>query len=315
MVQTRGAPPRPPGAGQASREQRVSIVVTGEAVALDLRPAQLPTRLLAALIDGSLQVAILVSLLVGLSQVSLDGAASAAASLVAVLLALLVYPVAFETLTRGRTPGKMALGLRVVRDDAGPVGFRQAFARGLTGAFLERPGLMLPGLGLGLSFLVQIAHPQGKRIGDVLAGTVVLRERSPRSVGPMAAMPPQLAGWARTLDLSRLPDGLALAARQFVSRASELTPGAREQLGSELAGQIAAVVSPPPPVGTPGAAYLAAVLSERRRRAEEKVAAVPASSAAPLPPADPSAPAAWSRPSPPPADAPVVPQQGFAVPR
>ena len=59
------------------------------------------------------------------------------------MLVFLGYPVAMETLTRGRTLGKMALGLRVVRDDGGPITFRQALVRGLVGLALERPGLFL----------------------------------------------------------------------------------------------------------------------------------------------------------------------------
>ena len=262
----------------------MSIVVTGEAVALDLQPAQLPTRLIAAAIDGVIQVLLLVGMIFGLAQLGLDGAASAAAVFVALLLAFLAYPVTFETLTRGRTPGKMALGLRVVRDDAGPVSFRQSFTRGIAGAFLERPGLLLPGVGIGIAFLVQIGHPQSKRIGDVLAGTLVLRERTPKSAGPAALMPPELAGWAATSDLSRLDDRLAMSARQFVARAGQLTPQAREQLGGDLARQVAAVVSPLPPAGTPGGRYLAAILSERRRRAEvQAMNAPPASVLAPRP--------------------------------
>ena len=58
---------------------------------------------------------------------------------------------------------------------------------------------------------------KGKRLGDFLAGTVVVRERIPAQAMPLAAMPPQLAGWASGLDLSRVPDDLAMAARQYLS--------------------------------------------------------------------------------------------------
>ena len=300
----------------------VSQVVTGEAVALDLRPAGLPSRMLAALLDLALQIAVLLGLgmLAGQLSVQLDGAAATTLSLVLLVVVLVVYPVTFETLTRGRTPGKAALGLRVVRDDGGPIGFRQALVRGLTGAFLERPGVTF----FVAAVICQLVNASGKRIGDILAGTLVLQERVPVRGGAVVGMPPGLAGWAATLDLSRLPDDLALSARQLLSRAPELTPAAREDLGGRLVRAVAAVVSPPPPPGTPGWAYLAAVLAERRRRDEARLqppAAGPArfggaapaavAPAAVAPAAVASAPAP-TPPPPPPVDSP--PAGSFAPP-
>ena len=84
-------------------------------------------------------------------------------------------------------------------------------------------------------------------------------------------MPPPLEGWARSLDLSRLRDDLALSARSFLGRAGDLRPEAREDLGGRLVAAVQAVMSPPPPLGTPGWAYLSAVLAERRRRDGERL--------------------------------------------
>jgi uncharacterized RDD family membrane protein YckC len=241
----------------------VSQLVTGEAVALDLRPAALPSRLLAGVLDALLQFLVLVVLgsLATAISLNLSEAAVQTLSLVVVVAVLIVYPVTFETLMRGRTPGKAAMGLRVVRDDGGPIGFRQALVRGLTGAFLERPGLSLFTLAVATSLL----NDQGKRLGDLLAGTVVLRERVSVRGGRVAAMPPPLAGWAAGLDLSGLPDGLALSIRQFLSRSDELTDAAREELGGKLVRAVTDAVGAPPP-GTPGWAVLSAVLAERHRR-------------------------------------------------
>jgi hypothetical protein len=79
-------------------------------------------------------------------------------------------------------------------------------------------------------------------------------------------MPPPLAGWATGLDLARLPDDLALAARQFLSRAGGMSPQVRDDMGNRLAAAVGSHVTPPPPPGTPTWAYLAAVLAERRHR-------------------------------------------------
>lgn len=253
----------------------MSEVVTGEAVALDLRPARVPSRLIATLIDAAAQFGLFFLLSVVLGAVQVDGAALAALSILSLVLVLIVYPIVFETLWRGRTPGKAAMGLRVVRDDGGPVGFRHALVRGLMACFFERPGLLVPLLGAAIGLLTSLGSERGKRVGDVLAGTFVQRERMPsKAVGAaaMVFMPPPLAAWAQTLDLSRLPDDLALSARQFLGRAGRLDPRAREDLGGRLVGAVAAVVTPPPPPGTPGWAYLSAVLAERRGREEARLA-------------------------------------------
>lgn len=248
-------------------------VVTGEAVALELRPARLPSRLLAALLDVVAQflVLALLVLVAGRLQLEVDAAAEAAISVVVLVTVFLAYPVAVETLWRGRSPGKAALGLRVVRDDGGPIRFRQAFVRGLFGFAVERPGFFLPLLGIFLGVVVQLGSERGKRLGDIVAGTFVLHERVPGRTADVVPMPSPLAHWAASLDLSRLPDALALSAWQFLGRAAQLDPAARDDLGSRLATAVAACVSPPPPAGTPGWAYLAAVLAERRRRDEARL--------------------------------------------
>lgn len=236
-------------------------LVTGEAVALDLPIAGLPSRFVAKMIDSVLQVAIFLILAfpIGIVAGSSSDAAVAALRIVLIVAVVFGYPIAMETLTRGRTLGKMVMGLRVVRDDAGPIGFRQAFTRG---AFAIVDFLT----SFVVSVLTMLLTERSKRVGDLLAGTVVVLERAPKNAPPPVQMPPPLASWAAGLDLSRLDEGLAGSVRQFVGRASQMTPTAREQLGAQLVGAVAAVVMPPAPPGTPGWAYLAAVLAERRRR-------------------------------------------------
>ena len=252
----------------------MSQFVTGEAVALDLRPAALPSRLVAGLIDATAQAGLLavLLLLVGAVNQVASGAAIAALVVIVLLGVLAGYPILFETLWRGRTPGKAAMGLRVVRDDGGPVTFRQALVRGLTGMFVERPGVTL----FAGAVVCSLLNSRSKRIGDVLAGTVVLRERVAVRGGAVAVMPPPLAAWAAEADLAGLPDDLAASVRTFVARSPQLTDAAREELGSQLVAAVAAVVSPPPPPGTPGWAYLAAVLAERRSRAQDRLTPAPA---------------------------------------
>jgi uncharacterized RDD family membrane protein YckC len=277
----------------------VSQLVTGEAVALDLREAALPSRMVAALIDGVVQGVLLTLLLLVFTFAGFSNQAAAASAVIFIIVSVgLLYTVVLETLWKGKTLGKAALGLRVVRDDAGPIGFRQAFVRGLVGFIVERPGFTLYSAGV-ISTLVST---RGKRLGDLLAGTVVIQERVVGTHAFQAVMPPPLATWATTLDLSRLPDELANSVRSFLSRAGQMNDRSRAELGNRLASAVGSVTTPPPPPGTPGWAYLTAVLAERRNRAEQ-LAGVPQSALAwgqqPQYP-----PPAYT--APPPAPAPVV---------
>jgi uncharacterized RDD family membrane protein YckC len=236
-------------------------VVTGDAVVLDVQIAQLPVRAVGALIDITV---IFLGYLLGvmlwaaaLSQ--LDPALSGAALIIFTVLMLVGYPLIFETATRGRTLGKIAMGLRVVSDDGGPERFRQALFRALAGVveiwmFFGGPAV-----------LCSLLSPKGKRIGDVFAGTVVISERGPK-LAPPPLMPPQLAWWASSLQLSGLGPEQAELARQFLTRAPDLDPRVRDQMAYRIAGEVVARISPPPPPGTPPQYVLAAVLAERHRR-------------------------------------------------
>ena len=237
-------------------------LVTGEAVVLELRLAKWPARALAASIDIAVQITLLILLstvVVGLLS-SVDAALAAAIVTVSSLLIFIGLPVTVETLSRGRSLGKLAVGLRVVREDGGPIRFRHAFVRALL-------GLVELWLSSGvIATLVSLFSTQGRRVGDFLAGTLVLRERVPVTAGAVAMMPPALAGWATGLDLSALPDDLALAARQYLSRMPDLAPEVRETMGRSMATAVAQVTTPAPPPGVPAWAFLAAVVAERRRR-------------------------------------------------
>lgn len=138
---------------------------------------------------------------------------------------------------------------------------------------------------------MQSALPQGKRIGDIFAGTVVISERAPR-MSPPPAMPPALAWWAASLELSALGPEQAELARQFLSRASQLDPGLRDEMAYRIAGEVVARISPPPPPGTPPQYVLAAVLAERHRRELARLAAPPPWPSTPPPAAPPYASAA-----------------------
>jgi len=268
----------------------VTEVVTGEAVVLDVPCAQFPSRLAALLLDMVVQLSVLAVLIivVVINSTRLDAAEVAAILVSGYVVIVVGYPTVFETLSRGKTLGKMAVGLRVVSDDGGAVRFRQALVRGLTGA-IEIWTIVGAPIGLILSMV----SPKGKRLGDMFAGTYVIQERAPRrpDLPPaLAVIPPPLLGWAQVAEISRLSDQNAEAASSYLRRLYELRPAARDELGLRIATAVASQVSPPPPQGTPPAAYLAAVLAIRRDREFARLARQ--RQVAPGPP-----PGAWAQPS------------------
>jgi len=266
-------------------------VITGEAVALELPVANFPSRIAALLIDMAVQVVLLLIVAIVLTTTfgQFNGDYIAAALVTANIMVLVGYPTAFETLSRGKTLGKMALGIRVIGDDGSPVRFRQALVRALVGVF-EIWTIVLAPVGL----IASIISVRGKRVGDMFAGTYVIQERVPvrHALPPLfAAVPAPLAGWAQTLQVSSLSDQTAEAAGSYLRRFAELSAQARDSLGAQLANAVAAQVSPPPPAGTPPTAYLAAVLAVRRERDQARLAARQTGPAAPAPPASPMPPA------------------------
>lgn len=266
--------------------------MSGEGVAFDLPRAGIGSRTVATVIDFVLQfLAIFALTLIDTAFVggNTDTAAMTAVLIVELVLVIAGYPIICEWLTHGRTLGKLWLGLRVVRDDGGPIAFRHALVRGLSGLILEKPGIVVPGLGAAVGMITTAFSAQDKRIGDMLAGTFVLNERAGttrRLVAHDYVVPYGLQPWAAALDLSRLDDRLALGVRQFLGRAAAMTPAAQYALGEDLRARVLAVISPPPPPNTPTPWLLTAVLGERRRRTELQ-AAPPASSWPPAPPVTP----------------------------
>jgi uncharacterized RDD family membrane protein YckC len=212
-------------------EDRLTID-TPEGVALELTLAGVGSRFSAALIDYLIQFAIVIALgallyAVGLNPFLGDGFAAAIWTL-GIFVLFLGYNIAFEVLNSGRTPGKRLNGLRVVRETGAPVTFAASAVRNVLRIVDILPGMYLVGIGAIL------ATPRNQRLGDLAAGTLVLRER--RSLPPETRISPsvQVPAW----DTSAVsPDELD-AVVAFLGRRSELPAGARIQLAAELAGRL-----------------------------------------------------------------------------
>ncbi|WP_062302772.1 RDD family protein [Demequina subtropica] len=237
-------------------------ILIGEGVVLDSGAASVPLRMLSGLIDLTVSVLVLVAAYAMLENVlaGVNDAWARALSILVMVAVLVIAPILVETLTRGRSLGRWAVGLRIVRDDGGPVSVRHAAARALVGVFEVYMTLGM------LAVTVSALGSRGKRIGDYLAGTYAMRTRGARRALPPLTMPPALAAWALTADITRLPDGLALTARMFLGRAGTMHAPSRARIGTQLSTRFATHVAPLPPAGTHPEDFLAAVLVARRDR-------------------------------------------------
>jgi uncharacterized RDD family membrane protein YckC len=220
--------------------------LTGEAVALDVQPVGFFLRGVGLLIDVLVSIAVLV--LFALAAFALIDAGALSAEvlpivvIVVLVLVAVVLPTTVETLTRGRSLGKLAVGGRIVRADGGATGFRHALLRALAGV-----------LEIWLTFgsvaaLVGAFTPRAQRLGDLLAGTSSERTRTKRLPPPAPGVPDVLVDWARTADVDRLPDRLSSRIAQFVRQASDLQPAPRARLAASLADEVRPHVAPIPQV-------------------------------------------------------------------
>ncbi len=237
-------------------------LLTGEAVALDLRPAGFALRAGGAVIDFAASFTaffvLLMAFFIPAGQLQLEAAWATVFVVGSLVTAFVVAPCLVETLTRGKSLGRLAVGARIVRDDGGAAGFRHAAIRALVGVleFLLTFG--------GLAALVGILSPRSKRLGDHLAGTYAQYERAPRVATPIFGMPLELAGWAQVADVARMPDPLARRIAAFLASARALDGARRGYLAQQLAFEASQYVSPLPDVDPE--LFLAGVTVARRDR-------------------------------------------------
>lgn len=237
-------------------------ILTGEGVALSTGAAPVTMRMLSGLIDVAIYGSAAVITIAALGELGLafNEALARALAIATAITMLVLVPALIETLTRGRSVGRIATGMRVVRDDGGPVAFRHAFTRALVGL------VEVFGTAAMMAITISALSNRAKRLGDMLAGTYVMRVRGQQRSLPPVQMPPHLAAWAASTDIRRLPDGLALTSRMFLARAHDLQFHSRARLGTDLSVRLSEYVSPPPPADTHPEHLISAVLAERRTR-------------------------------------------------
>jgi len=233
-------------------EDEPDELVTGEAVALELRSASFVLRSAGSIIDflvyGAVLIGIMIAAFAFASNIGLDQAISTALTVSVIVICLVVIPTAVE----------LAIGARIVRNDGGAIGFRHAFIRALLGV-LEI--FMTAG---GLAAVVGLLNIRAQRLGDLVAGTYSQYERVTKFANPVVQLPGQLAEWARTADVAKMPDSLARRIAHYLVAAPGYTPATRSQHATNLANEASAYVSPLPQAEAE--VFLAAVSALRRER-------------------------------------------------
>ena len=168
---------------------------------------------------------IALALLVFLSDGFGTGANGAAA--IYAVVAFLVfwgYNVAFEVLASGRTPGKRWNGLRVVRSEGQPIGFLASATRNLLRLIDWLPSLYVVGV------ISIFATAKNQRLGDIVAGSVVLREHRAGIESPRTAVPVYAASTGGSEELA--------AVRSFLERRSDIDWNARNELATTIAARL-----------------------------------------------------------------------------
>jgi uncharacterized RDD family membrane protein YckC len=215
---------------QFEYEDRLTIA-TPEGVELSLTLAGVGSRFMAAIVDTMIEAAVLVALAVLVFSTDGFGGGSDWATAIYIVLAFVVvlgYDVAFEVLASGRTPGKRWNGLRVVLAGGQPIGFLASATRNLLRLIDWLPSLYLVGV---VSIVVSAKN---QRVGDVVAGSIVVRERRARVVPPTAAPPTPTATDTAAWDVSAITAEELAAVRSFLERRTEIGSDARYELAATI---------------------------------------------------------------------------------
>jgi len=246
-------------------EDRITIA-TPEGLELEVQLAGLGSRFIAGLADLIIQVVLVVVLIVLTGVVSGGSRLDFLAAVIGVFLVLIVYPIAFEVLNRGRTPGKRLTHLRVVREGGGAVDLQASAIRNFM-RLIDGPTLSyLPGV------ISIIATRRNQRLGDLAGGTLVVREDPlPSTPETRLARGPLMESW-ESWDVSAVSDLDIATVRQFLARRDSLDSRARADLARRLADGLAAKVGGAPHMGS-GESFLETLVEAKARRQQAAASA------------------------------------------
>jgi uncharacterized RDD family membrane protein YckC len=240
-------------------------IETPEQLRLDFAVAGIGSRFLALAIDSLIQTAVAVLAIIVLAIVGISGALALRGqasvwllAAIGVLFFLLFfgYFAIFEILWNGQTPGKRSIGIRVVKDSGRPLTAAESIGRNLLRIVDQLPGFYAIGI------VVAILNSSNKRLGDLVAGSLVVRESSLAAIKPSwQAMPsgtgPLLGGNALSIEDLALIDA-------FLNRRSELAPEVRSRMAWQILNQLSPKLGAPPVPGSSNESVLESLAWERR---------------------------------------------------
>ncbi len=239
-------------------------IVTPEAVVLDVETAGFASRILAGLLDLTIQVVVIFffTLVLSLAFVG-DESGTVTAFAVIFFLVFFGYPIVFETLLRGRTPGKMALGIRAVTIDGAPIRLRETTLRAMGGVV----DLLLPPGGVtGALFVLFTPRHQTRRRSDRGHDRDSRSRTVRRHPGALVQRPAGLEAYAETIDPTAITVEQYTVIRSFLTRGSALAPTVRNTIAIDLANRLAAEIRHLPPQWVPPEAFLLCAMARYQRR-------------------------------------------------
>jgi len=255
----------------AGRNADLVRIETPEHVVFEYELAGPGSRVIAALIDllliGLCLVVLFVIALLAVGSVYELAAYVVAAATVAAFVILWGYPIFFELWMRGQTPGKRSMGLRVIQEGGYALSPPVVIARNLLRIVDFLPAAYFLGL------VVMMLSRRYKRIGDFVAGTIVIRERTPASEGvaaleskvPVPAANEEAVAELRRAGVHRLDPAEVRIIEDFLRRKRSMTPEARRRLANQLADSVRRRFEVPP---MDSERLLASVAAAFRRDAE-----------------------------------------------
>lgn len=206
-------------------------IVIPEAVALEIDTAGVGSRFIAIAIDTSIQLIPLLLVAYGVDRMSIDDFSKLGITAFVSFVSFWVYFAAFEIAWDGQTPGKRANHLRVVSADGRAESPRQAIIRNLVRGIDLLPALYLVGV------ITMVITPRAQRLGDLAAGTLVLRERASGAPTPLDLHP--LVGHIAPLDTASVTDDEYQLIRSFLMRRATLASSTRTELALQLVRTVA----------------------------------------------------------------------------
>ncbi|HVC00225.1 MAG TPA: RDD family protein [Candidatus Dormibacteraeota bacterium] len=222
-------------------------IETPEQTSLEFSLAGIGSRFLALATDTAIQIVFLLVLVTAafslIPVARLAGMLSLWAIAGLIIGAFLIYEgyfAFFEAVWNGQTPGKRLAGLRVIKDDGRPIGVYDAVARNLMRIVDQMPGIYAVGI------VVMLFSKQSKRLGDHVAGTVVVHEKTLEGARPFSGASSESV--PRVLDTSRISLDEFRLVETFLHRRDSIGPDARRRMAAGIVRRLApkAGLSPQP---------------------------------------------------------------------